>query len=100
MNPNNYNPIAREAFARSLIDIGVAIFKGVILLLTIAPLAAIFRSAFDTEEKISFLSIVDNLTLGTQWLFISLLGGAFILGYFFRKEGLRHLHEMEGNKNE
>jgi hypothetical protein len=33
MNPNNYNPKAREAFAKSLIDIGVAIFKGIVLLL-------------------------------------------------------------------
>ncbi len=100
MNPNNYNPNAREAFARSLIDIGVAIFKGIVLLLTIAPLAAIFRSAFDTEKKVSFLNMVGNLTPGTQWLFICLLGGAFILGHFFRKEGLRHLHEMEDKKDE
>ena len=59
------------------------------------PLAAIFKSAFDGGEEVSFLAIVNNLSPGTQWLFIGLLGVAFVSGYVFRKEGLRHLHELE-----
>lgn len=95
VKPEDYNPVAREAFGRSLIDIGVSIFKGVVLLLTVVPLAAIFKSAFDRGEEVSFLAIVNNLSPGTQWLFIGLLGVAFVSGYVFRKEGLRHLHELE-----
>ena len=95
MNPNDYNPKAREAFAKSLIDIGVSIFKGIILLLTVAPLVAIFKGALNETKNISFLDIINNLTPSTQWLIILLLALAFGSGHFFRKQGLKHLHQME-----
>ena len=49
MKPEEYNGKAREAFAKSLIDIGVAIFKGIILLVTVVPITVLAKSAFDSK---------------------------------------------------
>jgi hypothetical protein len=96
MKPDQYNPKAREAFAKSLIDIGVAIFKSIMLLFTVVPLAAIFKSAFDGKAaSISLLKIMGSLTSTTQWIILALLFVAFLLGHYLRKEGLRHLHDIE-----
>lgn len=96
MKPNQYNPKAREAFAKSLIDIGVAIFKSIMLLFTVVPLAAIFKSAFDGKAtSISLFKIMGSLTSTTQWIILVLLCVAFLLGHYLRKEGLRHLHDIE-----
>ncbi|ATC88752.1 hypothetical protein PARC_b0569 [Pseudoalteromonas arctica A 37-1-2] len=51
MKPEDYNPKAKEAFGKSLIDIGVAIFKGIILLFTVVPLAAILQIAINGNKK-------------------------------------------------
>lgn len=50
MKPNEYNPKAREAFGKSLIDIGVAIFKGIMLLFTLAPLSFLLKGALDGSD--------------------------------------------------
>ena len=96
MKPDNYNPMAREAFAKSLIDIGVAIFKGIILLFTVVPLALIFKSVFDgTASSVSFLDVYISLSPTTRVIFLVLLASSGVAGHLFRKEGLRHLHEIE-----
>jgi hypothetical protein len=96
MKPDNYNPKAREVFGKSLIDIGVAIFKSIILLITVAPLAAIMQSGFKGEkESISIFEIWLSLSSGTQWTFVIFLILSFIAGALFRQEGLRHIHELE-----
>ncbi|MBE7374748.1 MULTISPECIES: hypothetical protein [Pseudomonadaceae] len=96
MKPENLNPKAREAFAKTLIEVGVSIFKAIILLVTIAPISVIFKSAFDGESSnISFLEIAASISGGTQIILLVMLSAAFILGHLFRREGLRHLHELE-----
>jgi len=96
MKPDNYNPMAREAFAKSLIDIGVTIFKGIILLFTVVPLVLIFKSVFDgAATNVSFLDVYISLSPVTRIVFLVLLGVSGVAGHLFRKEGLRHLHEIE-----
>lgn len=98
MKPEEYNPKAREAFGNSLITIGVAIFKGIILLVTVVPLTAILKSVFDgSGDAISLFDQLATLSVGTKVLISGLLIGAFCMGHYFRKAGLKHLHEMESH---
>lgn len=96
MKPNEYNPKAREAFGKSLIDIGVGISKGIMILFTIAPLTFLLKGALDgTSKNISLMEILDFLGSPIYFVFLVFLAGAFIIGHYFRKEGLRHIHEIE-----
>lgn len=99
MEPEQYNPKAREAFGRSLIEIGVAISKGLILLFTVVPMAAIIKSIFDGSKSISLVSVTSSLSVDTQAVILFFIIVSFIAGHFFRKEGLRHLHELEQNED-
>lgn len=101
MKPEEYNPKAREAFGQSLIDIGVSIFKAIMLLVTAIPLAALAKGVFlPHEQKVSVWEALVSISPGTQALVFALLIGSFLLGYYFRKEGLRHIHELENPNQE
>ncbi|TMO88104.1 hypothetical protein [Pseudoalteromonas ruthenica] len=96
MNPNDYNLLAREAYAKSLIDVGVSIFKGIMLLCTVVPLAAVMNNIFnDSEKKVSILEVLNSVTLSNQAIIVGLLITAFILAWYLRYEGLRHLYEIQ-----
>ncbi|MCE9686661.1 hypothetical protein LZP73_10630 [Shewanella sp. AS16] len=96
MKPNNYNPKAKEAFGRSLIDIGVAIFKGLMLLFTVAPASIIVKDVFeDGTSKISLYEALANMSTPTYYMFLGIILIGFLIGHVFRKEGLRYLHEAE-----
>lgn len=96
MRPEKYNPKAREAFGKSLIDIGVGISKGIMILFTVAPLTYILKGAVDGSGKgVSVVELFSFMTTSTYLVFLLTLAGAFCLGHYFRKEGLRHLHEIE-----
>lgn len=105
MKPEEYNPKAREAFGKSLIDIGVGIFKGIMLLFTVAPLTFMLNGAVDGSNKgISLVDLLSFMSTPTYLAFLGVLAGAFLFGHYFRKEGLRHIHEIEnlpsGSQNE
>jgi len=96
LKPEEYSPKAREAFGKSLIDIGVGIFKGIMLLFTVAPLTFMLRGAVDgSTQGISLASLFAFMSTPTYLVFLAVLAGAFVLGLYFRKEGLRHIHEIE-----
>jgi hypothetical protein len=96
MKPDDYNPKAREAFGKSLIDISVAIFKGIILLFTVVPLATILQTAINgNKQSVSLFDMMASLSTATQWTFIGLLAVGFFAALSLRKEGLRHIHELE-----
>ena len=99
MKPDEYNPKAREAFGKSLIDIGVTIFKGVILLLTVVPITVIAKSVFEgTGRYISVFEILGSISNVTLLSLMVLILFAFFAGHYLRKEGLRHIHELEIEK--
>lgn len=96
MKPDKYNPKAREAFGKSLIDIGVAIFKGIILLVTVVPLTLFAKSAFESNgSSISVFKILGSISNETLGSLMGLILVAYFAGHYFRKEGLRHIHELE-----
>lgn len=96
MKPEELNPKAREAFGKSLIDVGVGIYKGVMLLFTVAPMTFLLKDAFDgTQRQISWLEFSAFVTSPAYFIFLGLLLGAFFLGEYFRREGIRHIHEIE-----
>jgi len=100
MKPEEYNPKAREAFGKSLIDVGVGIFKGIMLLFTIAPMTFLLKGAFDgTGKNASFADIWNFMRSPSYFVFLVLLVVAFVFGHYFRKEGLRHIHEIENRTN-
>jgi ABC-type microcin C transport system permease subunit YejB len=100
MNPNNYNPKAREAFGKSLIDIGVGIYKAIMLLFTIGPLTYIVASISEGKKIDTPISDMYSLMSGSTYiLFMVILIISFFAGHYFRKEGLRHIHESENINN-
>lgn len=101
MKPEEYNPKAREAFGQLLIDIGVSIFKAIMLFMTVVPLAALAKGVFlPHEQNVSVWEALVSISPGTQALIFALLIGSFWLGYYFWKEGLRHIHELENQNQE
>lgn len=99
MRPEDLNPKAREAFAKTLIEVGVSIFKGIILLFTVVPVTAILKSAFDgVAVDVSLLKMIGSMSVGMYVILLSFLIAAFLVGHLFRREGLRHLHEIDSDQ--
>ena len=97
MKPEHYNSKAREAFAKSLIDTGVAIFKGVLLLIILLPISYIVKAGLDGRNA-SVDEVLSSISSGTFLIVLVLLIIGVVLGVWFRNEGVRHLHEMENEQ--
>ena len=96
LSPDNYNPKAREAFGRSLIEIGNAINKGMVLLFTVLPVTIVLRGVvFPDGEQFDIIEMLGNFTFTSYIALLVFIVIAFGLGHHFRKEGLRHIHEAE-----
>jgi hypothetical protein len=93
---NELNPKAREAFGKSLIDSGLAIFKGLMLLLTVVPLLALLKSVFSTPTStISLSSFVVSLSWPAGALVLIFFAASFLFAAWLQQEGLRHIHVSE-----
>ncbi|MBV36363.1 MAG: hypothetical protein CMP47_13070 [Rickettsiales bacterium] len=93
MRVTDYNSKAREAFGKSLVDIGVSIFKSLILLITVVPITAIFKVTFNDEGKsFSIINLIQDLPPGVYVTLILFIVLAFVFGHFFRTQGLKHIH--------
>jgi len=91
-----YNPKAKEALGKIFIDIGVAIFKGIILLFTVVPVTVILKSVLDKEDKpFSLLSAVASMTFGTYILLVFFVVFSMMAGAHMRDKGLKYIHEAE-----
>ncbi len=96
MKPESMNPKAREALGKSLIDIGVAIFKSLMLLVTVVPLAALLKVVYSSPPTpIDWSSYIAPLSGITGFATLVFLLLAFLLAGYLRNEGIRHIHEME-----
>lgn len=51
MKINDYNPKAREAFGKTLVDLGSAIHKSIVLLITVVPITIIFKSFWSNDQS-------------------------------------------------
>tara|TARA_R110002096_G_C14590172_1_gene721926 strand:+ start:1532 stop:1834 length:303 start_codon:yes stop_codon:yes gene_type:complete len=98
MEIDDYNPKAREAFGKSLVDIGVSIYKGIIILFTIVPITVILKTTLSNNPKdTNLIMIFGNMSVSNYVTLIVFLIAAFLAAHFFRSEGLKHIHESEGN---
>jgi len=96
LRPENYNDKAREAFAKSLLDLSSALIKGVSYIILLLPMTLILKNILENENELSLNSLLMNL----PWGFVILFGLTFTLSLMIRQIGLRHLHEMEEEKKE
>ena len=96
MKLKEYNPKAREAFGKTLVDIGTAIHKAVILLITVAPITIIFKSFWNKEQsEISISEILKLFSTPTYFVLVGFIIMAMWAGAKFRDDGLKHIHEAE-----
>jgi len=96
MKLEDYNDKAKEAFAKSLIDIGVAIFKSMILTIMVLPVTLIVKTTIDGgNSEISVIQILSSMSGITYATFLSFIIFAFFSGYYFRKEGLKILNTID-----
>jgi hypothetical protein len=66
------------------------------LLFTAVPIASIFKAAIINEStEVPIWAAITNMSDGSYIALMVFLGVAFIAGHWLRREGLRHLHEME-----
>lgn len=101
MKPEHYNPKAREAFGKSLIDIGVGIYKGIMLLVTLVPMTFVLNCGLQGIDALeSFRKLFLFMGTPAYFIFLGLLPIAFYFGEKFRREGLRHIHEIESRPPE
>jgi len=100
MKVSQLNPKAREAFGKSLIDIGVGVFKGIMLLITIAPMTFLLKGGLDgADTAASFSELWRFMRSPMYFAFLALLAFAFFIGDWFRREGLRYIHETESTRD-
>lgn len=96
MKPDQYNPKAKEAFGKSLVDVGVALFKSVMLLIFIMPASIIVMSTADvTKSNISVLDILQRMPSDTFTSFIIIISLAMVMGAYIRALGLKYIHDSE-----
>jgi hypothetical protein len=90
------NPIAREAFARSGIDVGVAIFKSILLIILVLPISLIAKIVFEGGKvQWSIEAIFSSISPSGWLLFSALILVGLITATYFRDTGVKILHEME-----
>ena len=96
MKISEYNAKAREALGKTFVDIGVSIFKGVISLFTVVPIALILKSWWDKDIKpFSIMELFSSITIGTYIVLLIFVFISMYIGAWFRDEGLKHIHEAE-----
>ena len=94
MKVSQLNPKAREAFGKSLVDVGVGIFKGIMLLFTVAPMTFLLKSGLEGANAVEALAKFWGFMRSPMYFaFLGFLLAAFFVGEKFRREGLRHIHE-------
>ena len=96
MKIEDYSPKAREDFGKSLVDIGVSIYKGLILLFTVIPISVLLCSGLSANgEDISIFTPFESMSNATYLTLMAFLVVAFLLGHVFRSAGLKHIHASE-----
>ncbi len=96
MKTHEYNPKAREAFGKSLIDVSTAIFKAMILLFTVVPLAFVVKNIIENNEKqFSIISSLQSLNNDTFIVILVFYVISFFAAHLLRNEGLKQIHESE-----
>ncbi|WP_444907768.1 hypothetical protein [Microbulbifer sp. SSSA008] len=94
MKPSELNKEARIAFGKTLIDISIAVFKGIILLFTVIPITIILNNTLSSsEEKLDILRFFTSMNQETHLALLVFILISFWVGHSFRRAGLKHIHE-------
>jgi len=98
-NQEDLNPKAREAFAKSCIDVGVAIFKSVLLVVFILPMTLVAKAVFDSnQEGISIVHTILSIDSLTWLILLAFIVLGMLAGFFYRDNGLKILDDMENEE--
>lgn len=93
MKFEDYNSRAQEALGQSFMEISNDIFKKLILLVTIVPITAILKVAFDGDkDKTPIFLIFQKMSAPTYLVFLIFVSMTFWLALDIRKKGLWWLH--------
>ena len=96
MKQEDLNPKAREALAKSCIDVGVGIFKAIMLVIFVLPITLIVKDIFDGEgQSITFEQFWQFLSSPAYFVLGLSLVLSMIIGLYIRGMGLKILHQME-----
>ncbi len=96
MKLKELSPKAREAYGHSMIDAGMAIFKALILLVTVVPISVIFKSLTDNKDtQVTLVTAIERMSPGEYFMLMSFFFLSLTLGCIFRRRGLLHIHEAE-----
>lgn len=100
-SPEQLKPKAREAFGNSLIDIGIGLYKGCILLIISAVLT--FGLKVTLDEKSFSKSDLEAFLLSPSYFivlfFFLLIALTLVGGVIFQRLGLHHIHESENQSS-
>ncbi len=99
MKVEDLNPKAKEAFAKSLIDIGVAIFKTILLLVVVVPITMVAKGIF-SDAEVTIGTLAGQFNFLSYALYLSLILVALFLGNHFRAAGLQIFHDLEAVNSE
>lgn len=95
MRIEDLNNKAKEAFAQSLIDIGVTIFKGMFVTVMVLPITLIVKAVLEKgSASISIMDVLNSMSPDVKASIFILLGIAFLVGHFFRKKGVMLLNSI------
>ena len=66
------------------------------LLFTVTPMTFLLNGAFDgAGQGVEISALWKFMTSPMYFVFVVILVIAFLVGHYFRQEGLRHIHEIE-----
>jgi hypothetical protein len=88
----DYNPKAKEAFGKSLVDISVSIYKNLILLILITP---IIRLTTNVVNKGTIIVHFINIESSTLYLIGLMFLIAALIAEWVRSTGLKYINEAE-----
>jgi uncharacterized protein YvpB len=88
----NYNPKAKEAFGKSLVDISVSIYKNLIILILITPITFLTTNIFkNTTIILPFINMESNSIYLIGLIFLI----AILIAEWIRNTGLYYINEVE-----
>lgn len=94
MKVSEYNPTARAAFGQSLVDIGVSVFRAIVMLLSVAPLTLALTWIFQHPgEDIGIVESWVSVSGEVYCVVLVFLFASFLIGHCFRAWGLEHIHK-------
>jgi hypothetical protein len=95
MEPKNYNPKAKEAFGKNLINLGSGLFKSVYLVIMVVPIYYIVQNSLKGNKVLSLFDVLEGMSQNIFVQLLVLMIASFLFGLWLRAEGLYLIHDIE-----